>query len=188
MIFDGMHILAQALFDLNQFDMPMIDCNTGEPWKPGTTIINYIRQVQLEGITGYVAFDDSGEARGFRSKLSFDILSTVENEFEVIGRWKDGQINKTDNWKKHSSTKEMQDLIRVTTFLNAPFVTSTLNKDELKGNDRFEGYVVDLMKEIAKLLNIRFEINLVKDGKYGAMVNATTNEWNGMIGERTSTN
>ena len=70
-------------------------------------------------------------------------------------------------------------MIRVTTVLNDPFVMNTKNSKELKGNDRYEGYVMDLMKEIGALLNTRFEINLVKDEKYGSMVNATTNEWNG---------
>ncbi|KAI2801581.1 hypothetical protein BLOT_009395 [Blomia tropicalis] len=180
MIYDGMQILAQALQDLNHFEPHEIDCSYGSPWKSGTSVINYVRQVQLEGLTGYVAFDDSG----FRSNLSFDILSVTENDIEVIGQWKgEGVIEKTPEWNKHSSTFDTLPLLRVTTVFNDPFVMNTKNSKELKGNDRYEGYVVDLMKEIASLLQIRFEINIVKDEKYGAMVNATTNEWNGMIGE-----
>jgi len=44
---------------------------------------------------------------------------------------------------------------------------------ELKGNDRFEGYVVDLVNELAKELKLRVEINLVKGGSYGSIDNAT---------------
>ena len=36
------------------------------------------------------------------------------------------------------------------------------------GNDRFEGYCVDLMKRLSKYLNVTYEIRLVKDGKFGS--------------------
>jgi ionotropic kainate glutamate receptor 2 len=54
---------------------------------------------------------------------------------------------------------------------------------ELRGNDRYEGYVIDLCKELAKELNVRMEINLVKDGAWGKKIVNKTNQWNGMIGE-----
>ena len=49
------------------------------------------------------------------------------------------------------------------------------------GNDRFYGFAVDLAEEIAKMLDFRYDIYLVEDGKYGAK--AGDGEWNGMIGE-----
>ena len=36
------------------------------------------------------------------------------------------------------------------------------------GNDRYLGYCVDLMERISKILNITYELRLVKDGKFGA--------------------
>jgi glutamate receptor, ionotropic, invertebrate len=38
----------------------------------------------------------------------------------------------------------------------------------LTGNDKFEGYCVDLMERLSKSLNITYEIRLVKDGKFGS--------------------
>ena len=38
----------------------------------------------------------------------------------------------------------------------------------LQGNDRFEGYCKDLADIIAKTANVKFEIEPVKDGKYGS--------------------
>ena len=35
------------------------------------------------------------------------------------------------------------------------------------GNDRFEGYTVDLAEMLAQELNLEFEIRVVKDGQYG---------------------
>lgn len=177
MIWDGMKILAKALQELNKFEVRSIDCNGGEPWPYGTTLINYLRQVKLEGLTGMVEFDTSG----FRSPLSFDIISTVEAGIEVIGQWRANKVYTNEAWKKHSRSVENLKLIRVTTILNDPFVMNTKNSKELKGNDRYEGFVPDMLNEISKLLNVRFVISLVKDGAYGAAVNAT--DWNGLVGE-----
>jgi len=49
------------------------------------------------------------------------------------------------------------------------------------GNDRFEGYAVDLIKEVAGMLSFDYEIYLVHDGNFGTK--GSNGEWNGMIGE-----
>lgn len=52
----------------------------------------------------------------------------------------------------------------------------------LKGNDRYEGFCMDLISEIAKLLNFTFEFELAPDGKYGNY-DPKTKSWNGLIKE-----
>lgn len=52
----------------------------------------------------------------------------------------------------------------------------------LDGNDRYEGYCVDLAAEIAKHVGIRYKLSVVADGKYGAR-DPETKTWNGMVGE-----
>jgi hypothetical protein len=37
------------------------------------------------------------------------------------------------------------------------------------GNDRFEGYCVDLAQKIAEILNITYEFRVVKDKKFGTI-------------------
>ena len=39
-----------------------------------------------------------------------------------------------------------------------------------------------MLEEIAKIVNFTYEINLVKDGKYGAQ-DKETGVWSGMVGE-----
>lgn len=182
MIYDSVHILAQALEELNGFTTPEVSCASGKAWPFGTSLINYTRHSKLHGITGYVFFGNTG----IRTQQSFDILSTTEETFEVIATWKEesGRLLKNDNWTKHFSTSERYDLIRVTTVLNDPFVMNTKSSKALKGNARYEGYVVDLMTEVGTLLNFRFEINIVKDKQYGSMINVEKNEWNGKGLER----
>lgn len=51
----------------------------------------------------------------------------------------------------------------------------------LVGNDRFEGFCIDLLKELANILGFTYEIRLVPDGKYGSQDDK--GQWNGMIRE-----
>lgn len=49
-------------------------------------------------------------------------------------------------------------------------------------DEKYEGFVVDLMEEIAKHLGIRYRFHLVADNEYG--VDAYNNgTFNGMVGE-----
>lgn len=53
---------------------------------------------------------------------------------------------------------------------------------KLVGNDQFEGYAIDLIDEISKLLGFNYTLKLVPDGRYGSY-NEDTKEWDGMMGE-----
>ncbi|KAG8506894.1 Glutamate receptor ionotropic, kainate 3 [Galemys pyrenaicus] len=62
-----------------------------------------------------------------------------------------------------------------------PFVMFRKSDRTLFGNDRFEGYCIDLLKELSHILGFSYEIRLVEDGKYGAQDDK--GQWNGMIKE-----
>lgn len=49
------------------------------------------------------------------------------------------------------------------------------------GNDKYEGFLIDMTTEIAKRLDFRYELYLSPDGNYGSKDD--TGEWNGMIRE-----
>lgn len=49
-------------------------------------------------------------------------------------------------------------------------------------NEQFEGYCKDLADLLAEKMSIRYELRLVKDGKYGGKI-PNSSEWNGMVGE-----
>ena len=62
-----------------------------------------------------------------------------------------------------------------------PYVMYRKSDKELAGNDRFEGYCLDLLKELSNILGFTYEVRLVADGKYGAQNDK--GEWNGMVRE-----
>ncbi|KAI6071345.1 Glutamate receptor [Aix galericulata] len=63
-----------------------------------------------------------------------------------------------------------------------PYVMFKKSDKPLYGNDRFEGYCIDLLRELSTILGFSYEIRLVEDGKYGAQEDAN-GQWNGMVRE-----
>lgn len=48
------------------------------------------------------------------------------------------------------------------------------------GNDRFEGYSLDLIDEISQILGFKYVFELVPDNAYGSY-NKDTKKWNGLV-------
>lgn len=54
--------------------------------------------------------------------------------------------------------------------------------EDLVGNHRYEGFSLDLIDEISKELNFKYEFYLAPDGKYGSY-NKVTKKWDGLVKE-----
>ena len=67
-------------------------------------------------------------------------------------------------------------------FQEEPFIQwKNKSADEkLHGNEWFDGFCVDILEEISKLLNFKYNITLVPDGKFGSK---KWYGWTGMINE-----
>ena len=50
----------------------------------------------------------------------------------------------------------------------------------LTGNDRYEGFCIDLLKAISGMVGFNYVIELVPDKKFGAQ-DPDTGEWNGVV-------
>ncbi|CAB3367848.1 Hypothetical predicted protein [Cloeon dipterum] len=53
-------------------------------------------------------------------------------------------------------------------------------QSNLTGNARYEGFCIDLLREIAAMVGFEYRIELVPDGKYG-VYDLETGEWNGIV-------
>ncbi len=54
--------------------------------------------------------------------------------------------------------------------------------ERMSFEEKYEGYVIDMVKELASRLKFKYQFHLVYDGKYGSL-NKATGEWNGMLRE-----
>ncbi|KAI4814239.1 hypothetical protein KUCAC02_003442 [Chaenocephalus aceratus] len=89
---------------------------------------------------------------------------------------------KTSRDKNNNVTDSLANrTLIVTTILENPYVMQRKSEKELIGNDRYEGYCLDLLKELSNILGFTYEVRLVGDGKYGAQNDK--GEWNGMVRE-----
>ncbi|XP_036799261.1 glutamate receptor 3 isoform X1 [Oncorhynchus mykiss] len=159
------------------------DClaNPAVPWSQGIDIERALKMVQVQGMTGNIQFDSYGR----RSNYTIDVYEMRTGGPKKIGYWNEYQrlVNVLEQQvvANESSSVENRTIV-VTTIMEAPYVMYKKHQMNLEGNDRYEGYCVDLAAEIAKHVGIRYKLSVVADGKYGAR-DPDTKTWNGMVGE-----
>ncbi|XP_077387982.1 glutamate receptor 3b isoform X6 [Festucalex cinctus] len=157
------------------------DClaNPAVPWSQGIDIERALKTVQVQGMTGNIQFDNYGR----RTNYTIDVYEMKIGGPRKIGYWNEFTrfVNIMDPQVTNDSSVENRTIV-VTTIMEAPYVMYKKNYMHLDGNDRYEGYCVDLASEIAKHVGIKYKLSIVMDGKYGAR-DPETKAWNGMVGE-----
>uniref|UniRef100_A0A4W6DUP3 Glutamate receptor n=1 Tax=Lates calcarifer TaxID=8187 RepID=A0A4W6DUP3_LATCA len=157
------------------------DClaNPAVPWSQGIDIERALKTVQVQGMTGNIQFDNYGR----RTNYTIDVYEMKTGGPRKIGYWNEYTrfVNIMDPQVSNDSSVENRTIV-VTTIMEAPYVMYKKNYMHLEGNDRYEGYCVDLASEIAKHVGIKYKLSIVMDGKYGAR-DPETKTWNGMVGE-----
>ncbi|KAM9443167.1 glutamate receptor ionotropic, kainate 4-like [Salvelinus alpinus] len=183
LLFDAVHAVVAAVQELNRSQnvgATQLSCKSSKIWEHGTSLMNYLRMVELEGLTGHIEFNSKGQ----RSNYALRIMQNSRDGLrQQIGQWHSEQglsmerklpsINVTDTLFNTTLT--------ITTILENPYVMLRPNHQEMEGNERYEGFCVDMLKELADVLKFKYHINLVGDGVYG--VSGTNGTWTGMVGE-----
>ncbi|KAG1662334.1 Glutamate receptor ionotropic, kainate 2 [Nymphon striatum] len=185
LIFDAVAMFSHALKDLDRsqgIEVRPIDCETGSPWSYGKSLISFMKSGTIQGLTGAVSFDESG----FRSDIVVDVIDLVKTGLVRIGEWslRTGVNFTRDEEAQMDKYKDnlMNKTLRIVTVLVKPYTMLKLNADPNGGNERFEGYCIDLIEAISQRLKFKYEIHIAKDKTNGKM-DPETREWNGMIGE-----
>ncbi|XP_026860582.2 glutamate receptor 4b isoform X4 [Electrophorus electricus] len=187
--YDGVMVMAEAFRSLRRQKVDISrrgnagDClaNPAAPWNQGIDMERTLKQVRLQGLTGNVQFDHYGR----RVNYTMDVFELKNNGPRKIGYWNDADklVLIQDQALLTNETSGMENrTVVVTTIMEGPYVMLKKNWEMYEGNDRYEGYCVDLASEIAKHIGIKYKISIVPDGKYGAR-DAETKIWNGMVGE-----
>ncbi|KAG9355790.1 hypothetical protein JZ751_000632, partial [Albula glossodonta] len=135
--------------------------------------------VEYDGLTGRVEFNSKGQ----RTNYTLRILEKHRGGYKEIGIWYSNNtlaMNSTSLDINVSETLANKTLI-VTTILENPYVMRKENYQDFQGNDQYEGFCVDMLKELADILKFSFKIKLVDDGLYGAP--EPNGSWTGMVGE-----
>uniref|UniRef100_A0A673W2P0 Glutamate receptor n=1 Tax=Salmo trutta TaxID=8032 RepID=A0A673W2P0_SALTR len=187
--YDGVSVMATAFQNLRK---QRIDIsrrgNAGEclanppaPWGQGIDIQRALQQVRIEGLTGHVQFNE----KGHRTNFTVSIMELSPSGPLKVGYWNENK-NYVNTAVYTPVVEEFFGLQNrtyvVTTILESPYVMLKKNHEQLVGNDKYEGYCVELAAEIAKHVGYTYKLEVVSDGKYGAR-DAESKMWNGMVGE-----
>ncbi|KAM8869922.1 glutamate receptor ionotropic, kainate 5 isoform 2-T2 [Spinachia spinachia] len=182
LMFDAVHVVVGAVRELNrsqEIGVKPLSCTSPQIWQHGTSLMNYLRMVEYDGLTGRVEFNSKGQ----RTNYTLRILEKHRGGHKEIGVWYSNNtlaMNSTSLDINVSETLANKTLV-VTTILENPYVMRRHNYQDFQGNERYEGFCVDMLKELADILKFSFKIKLVDDGQYGAP--EPNGSWTGMVGE-----
>ncbi|XP_045075329.1 glutamate receptor ionotropic, kainate 3-like, partial [Coregonus clupeaformis] len=180
--YDAVHIVSISYQHAPQMTVNSLQCHRHKPWRFGGRFMNFIKESHWEGLTGRLSFNRTS---GLRTDFDLDIISLKEEGLEKVGEVecvrglnitevpKRKGVNITDSLANRS--------LVITTILEEPYVMLKKSDKALVANDRFEGFCIDLLKELASILGFTYEIRLVPDGRYGSQDDK--GQWNGMIKE-----
>ncbi|CAH1738274.1 unnamed protein product [Aphis gossypii] len=185
LMYDAVNFFATSLHGLvatQTMGPTRIACDDIKPWVHGYSLINYMRVMELNGLTGKMRFDAE---TGNRNYFKVDVVRVQESKKHRLGSW---------------DPLEGMTLTRSASEMNLEFAQSITNKTFIvvgklvqpylmrcnateKGMDKdeecFEGFAYDLVEEMAKYNGFKFKFTTNQD--YGTM--QKTGKWSGMIGE-----
>lgn len=181
---DAVLVIGKALMNLKKDGINIatqsILCEANNIWTNGEKFKKAIKQVKTNSsATGGIKFDKTGK----RSHLVIDGIKHINGEFVKFGNW-----SQNTGWKYDSSkyknewdfqidpdAETLEGLtLRVVVYVEEPFV--------IKANNSigYDGYCIDLLIEMAKILKFNFTIFEGSDGIYG--IEDENGRWNGIIG------
>ncbi|XP_053623555.1 glutamate receptor 1-like [Plodia interpunctella] len=166
----------------------ILDCNPKgkvvSPYEHGDKISRMIKKTEIVGLSGNIRFNELGHRKNF----SLQVMElTVEGDMVKIATWYDdkGLIPVGSKYSKSQSN------VAEPYNRNKTYIVSTIEEPpyvmrqgaESGTNDPFTGFCVDLTEILAQKLEIKYDLRLVKDGKYGRENPKIVGGWDGMIGE-----
>ncbi|XP_076391777.1 glutamate receptor ionotropic, kainate 2 isoform X2 [Megachile rotundata] len=185
LMYDAVQLFARGfkqLKDAVKGDVKQLTCNDTSNWEHGSSLSNFIRLTEMEGLTGLIKFDTAG----FRSDFQLDIVHVTETGLEKIGIW-----NSTNSiqWlpKAHTPSSDIEFSLQNKTFIvliaiSHPYGMLKQSAETMVGNDRYEGFGIDIIQELSKMLGFNYTFEVQADNVYGSR-SPKTKKWSGMLGK-----
>ncbi|XP_072167155.1 glutamate receptor 1-like [Diadema setosum] len=191
-------------------DTPMPACPSSPSPVAENVLTRYMQNISFEGITGNVAFNEIGD----RINYTITIYSGQgESVHQIRGIWTQNIPYWEETWDRKWENEGRLNVtnfnygndrrIKIVSIEAEPFLfkrenylairrqqNTGVSKRQIQtgpytGNDRYDGYIMDLLSRIKAYMrgiDFEYEVELVPDGKYGHK-SKYSKEWDGMIGE-----
>ncbi|XP_015429531.1 PREDICTED: glutamate receptor ionotropic, kainate 2-like [Dufourea novaeangliae] len=185
LMYDAVQLFARAfkrLKDAIKGDVKQLSCNGSLSWEHGYSLANFMRLSEMEGLTGLIKFDTAG----FRSDFQLDVVRVTEDGLKKIGMW-----NSTNSVEWLPETRlaksDMEFNLQNRTFIvliaiSHPYGMLKESADMMTGNDRYEGFGIDIIQELSKMLGFNYTFEVQSDNVYGSL-SKKTKKWTGMLGK-----
>ncbi|KAF4803944.1 glutamate ionotropic receptor kainate type subunit 4 [Turdus rufiventris] len=127
LLFDAVYAVVTAVQELNrsqEIGVKPLSCGSAQIWQHGTSLMNYLRMVELEGLTGHIEFNSKGQ----RSNYALKILQHTRAGFRQIGHWHVSEGLSMDNriFSSNISDSLFNTTLIVTTILKADLAVAGL--------------------------------------------------------------
>ncbi|XP_017773925.1 PREDICTED: glutamate receptor ionotropic, kainate 2-like [Nicrophorus vespilloides] len=186
---DAIYFFLSALKELHESEpiatKPLLCDGSSKKWEDGFRVSKFLKIKYMEdGITGPIKFSDEGK----RVDFTMQVAEIINGRVEKTAYWypsKPDELSFTRN-----ASQLMQQIVEnlqkttviVSSRIGPPYLRNAEARqgEVLMGNDRYEGFSMDLIASIAKELNFTFRFELTEDHKYGNY-DPKTKSWNGLI-------
>ncbi|XP_053400242.1 glutamate receptor ionotropic, kainate 2-like isoform X3 [Mercenaria mercenaria] len=151
-------------------------------------------QIDINGCTGPLNFTRQGSRNEtYLQMIALEGLVNGASDWIMSsGTWYSGgdKLEKRVQPSKTYSTMLLKNndifadrILRITTLIEPPFVqwkNKTPEEGLAMGNEKFEGFCKDIIDEIAKMLNFKYNLTVVPDRKFGSL-KPPPRYWTGMV-------
>ncbi|GLG96196.1 Glutamate [NMDA] receptor subunit 1 [Gryllus bimaculatus] len=140
----------------------------------------FLTETAVQGFSGKILFDNEG----FRSNIELDIIEVVMDKgIQKVGTWNTTlglNLTRVSPDVESGSESLMNRTFIVLIALTNPYGMRKEKTIQLRGNDRYEGYGVDIINDLSMMLGFNYTLEVQHDNKYGSR-DPKTGEWNGML-------
>ncbi|XP_028968996.1 glutamate receptor ionotropic, kainate 2 [Galendromus occidentalis] len=189
LLHDYIMIFARAVGTLSRTQnmAPVSDASCHKPsdgWPMGLTIATQIKATSIHGLFGHIQFDTFGE----RSNYSLLVTEYKDGSIVKVGNWSPTSginYNRNSSWEKvHVEQSLRNRSLRVVTLLSAPYVMRRRSGSPpapggTAADGELEGFCIDLLHELSRMLHFKYEIRFVNDSRHGAR--DRHGHWDGLI-------
>ncbi|KAL1492274.1 hypothetical protein ABEB36_012749 [Hypothenemus hampei] len=187
LLIDGINMFNEVLKELVKspggIQVQSLGCEDTESWKYGYTIANQIKGREYYGLTRKIEFN----FEGFRRNFKLDLIELTNKGVLKVGQWDSSKkvLVAMRPYVPPLEETEIEYTIFNKTFkilivLTAPYAMLKKTTAQLIGNDRFEGFCIDVIQELSALLGFNYTFIVQEDGKNGNF-NRSTHQWDGVI-------
>ncbi|KAK6641282.1 hypothetical protein RUM44_012991 [Polyplax serrata] len=184
---DAVWLFAKAARELHyaqNITMQPQDCNSRETWVFGSSINNYMKHTEIKGLTGLVKIH---KEEGLRLDFTLHLSELTKDGLMKIGSWNTTQgLNLTRPHLTFTHVADEESLVNKTFVviiaMSPPYSMLKEDSRQLSGNNRFEGFGVDLIQELSMMLGFNYTFIVQHDNDNGSL-NKKTKKWSGMMKE-----